>query len=105
MKVKIKEKALLWEAQDAEDAVASKEVAMLLTLDSIWAQSGQCGFVKDPDRQAYCRATTGGGSGQCGFIRDNDLQALCRAETGGGSSQCGFIRDSDKQAECRARVK
>lgn len=69
------------------------------------AQSGQCGFIKDPDRQAHCRATTGGGSGQCGFIKDNDLQALCRAETGGGSVQCGFIRDRDKQAECRARVK
>ncbi len=42
-------------------------------------------------------------SGQCGFIRNGDLQAMCRASTGGGSGQCGFIRDSDMQAACRAR--
>jgi hypothetical protein len=46
---------------------------------------------------------TGAGSGQCGFIRDNDLQAMCRAYTGGGSGQCGFIRDNDMQAACRAK--
>jgi hypothetical protein len=28
-----------------------------------------------------CRAETGGGSGQCGFIRDHDMQAACRAKT------------------------
>jgi hypothetical protein len=62
------------------------------------AQSGNCGFIQNPDQQAYCRAINGGGSGQCGFIRDNDLQARCRAETGGGSGQCGFIRKPDMQA-------
>ena len=51
------------------------------------AQSGQCGFIKDPNLQAQCRASTGGGSGQCGFIRDSDMQAHCRALTGGGSGQ------------------
>lgn len=79
-------------------------VMALPAMDS-FAQSSHCSFIKDHDRQAYCRATTGGGSGQCGFIRDHDLQALCRAETGGGAAQCSFIRDRDKQAECRARVK
>jgi len=29
-------------------------------------------------------------SGNCGFIRNNDLQAMCRAETGAGSRQCGL---------------
>jgi hypothetical protein len=29
-----------------------------------------------------CRASTGGGSGQCGFIRDSDMQAACRARFG-----------------------
>jgi hypothetical protein len=28
-----------------------------------------------------CRAETGSGSGQCGFIRDRDMQAACRAKT------------------------
>jgi len=65
--------------------------------------SGQCGFIRDNDMQAYCRASTGSGSGQCGFIRSNDLQAMCRASTGGGSGQCGFIRDADMQAACRAK--
>ena len=77
---------------------------LMLTIGagSAGAQSSQCGFITDPDRQSYCRATNGGGSSQCGFIRNPDLQARCRAETGGGSSQCGFIRDPDRQAECRA---
>ncbi|TSA09383.1 MAG: hypothetical protein D4R79_13700 [Comamonadaceae bacterium] len=44
------------------------------------------------------------GSGQCGFIKNSDLQAMCRAETGGGSGQCGFIKSSDMQAACRAKV-
>jgi hypothetical protein len=66
------------------------------------AQSAQCGFIRDADQQAQCRASSGGGSGQCGFIRDADLQAFCRATTGSGSAQCGFIRNSDQQAMCRA---
>jgi hypothetical protein len=45
-------------------------------------QSGQCGFIKDPNLQAQCRAGSGGGSGQCGFIRDSDMQAACRARFG-----------------------
>jgi hypothetical protein len=52
-------------------------------LSSAQAQSGQCGFIKDPDLQAQCHASTGRGGGQCGFIRDNDMQALCRARNGG----------------------
>ncbi len=68
------------------------------------AQSGQCGLIKDSDRQAYCRAVNSGGSGQCGLIKDHDLQAMCRAETGGGSGQCGFIKNRDMQAECRAKT-
>jgi hypothetical protein len=28
-----------------------------------------------------CRAETGGGSSQCGFIRNRDMQAACRAVT------------------------
>ncbi|WP_310610203.1 hypothetical protein [Limnohabitans sp.] len=77
----------------------------LLTQISAFAQQGDCGFIQNPDRQAYCRATTGGGGSQCGFIRDSDLQAMCRAETGGGSGQCGFIRDRDMQAACRAKTR
>ena len=74
-----------------------------LLLSSLgWAQSGQCGFIKDPNLQAQCRAGSGGGSGQCGFIQDSDMQAYCRATTGGGGGQCGFIKDGDKQAICRA---
>lgn len=73
-----------------------------LFINSVYAQSGQCGFIKDPNLQAQCRAGTGGGGGQCGFIRDSDMQAYCRATTGGGSGQCGFIRDNDHQAMCRA---
>jgi len=46
-----------------------------------------------------------GEGSQCGFIREPDLQAMCRAETGGGSSQCGFIRNRDMQAACRAVTK
>lgn len=86
--------------------LVSPLIALALSLPGMPARAdiGQCGFIKDPDRQAYCRATTGGGAGQCGFIRDPDLQALCRAETGGGKGQCGFIRDRDMQAACRARV-
>jgi hypothetical protein len=68
------------------------------------AQPSECGFIKDPDRQAYCRAVNGGSEAQCGFIRDSDLQARCRAESGGGASQCGFIRDKDAQAACRASL-
>jgi hypothetical protein len=43
-----------------------------------------------------------GESSQCGFIRDDDLRAHCRARTGGGEAQCGFIRDPDRRAACRA---
>jgi hypothetical protein len=32
------------------------------------------------DLQALCRAETGGGAGQCGFIKDRDMQAACRAK-------------------------
>jgi len=69
------------------------------------AQQSDCGFIQNPDRQAYCRAISGGGSSHCGFIRDSDLQARCRAETGGGSSQCGFIRARDLQAACKAKTR
>ena len=74
----------------------------LLITPAAQAQQADCGFIQNPDRQAYCRAISGGGSSHCGFIREPDLQARCRAETGGGSSQCGFIRDRDMQAACRA---
>jgi hypothetical protein len=77
-------------------------LVLLAVPTSAWAQSGQCGFIKDPNLQAQCRASTGGGSGPCGFIQDSDLQAFCRATNGGGSGQCGFIRDHDQQALCRA---
>ena len=77
-------------------------LAFLLASFSASAQQGDCGFIQNPDRQAYCRAISGGGSSHCGFIRDGDMQARCRAETGGGSGQCGFIRDHDMQAACRA---
>ena len=70
----------------------------------VWADSGQCGFIKNPDAQANCRATTGSGSGQCGFIREPDLQAHCRSVTGGGSGPCGFIREPDRQEIGRAHV-
>jgi hypothetical protein len=53
----------------------------LLAILPVFAQEGNCGFIQNPDKQAYCRATLGGGSGQCGFIRDNDMQAACRAKT------------------------
>ena len=43
-------------------------------------------------------ATVQGQSGQCGFIKDANLQAQCRAASGGGAAQCGFIRDADMQA-------
>ena len=76
--------------------------AFLLSLITAQAQQADCGFIQNPDRQAYCRAISGGGSSHCGFIREPDLQARCRAETGGGTSQCGFIRDRDMQAACRA---
>lgn len=68
------------------------------------AQSPQCNFIQDRDRQAHCRATTGGGIAQCGFIKNSDLQAICRAELGKNKSQCGFIKDRDKQAQCRAII-
>ena len=80
-------------------------LSCLLTPLAAFAQQGDCGFIQNPDRQAYCRAISGGGSGYCGFIRDSDLQARCRAETGGGSGQCGFIRDHDLQAACRAKIR
>ena len=79
-------------------------LAWLLAAFPTFAQQADCGFIQNPDRQAYCRAISGGGSSQCGFIRDRDMQARCRAETGGGSSQCGFIRDRDMQAACRAKA-
>ncbi|MFY8178793.1 MAG: hypothetical protein ACOVKR_05240, partial [Limnohabitans sp.] len=44
-----------------------------------FAQQADCGFIQNPDRQAYCRAISGGGSSHCGFIRDSDMQARCRA--------------------------
>ena len=78
--------------------------ALMLISGGVSAQSSQCSFISDPDRQAYCRATTGGGNSQCGFIRDPDLQAMCRAQTGGGTSQCSFIRSPDMQAACRAQA-
>ena len=77
---------------------------LLVTGSPAFADSSQCGFIKDQDQQAYCRAINGAGQSQCGFIRSSDLQARCRAETGGGSSQCGFIKDFDSQAACRASV-
>lgn len=76
-------------------------LGLLAAIPSL-ARQGDCGFIQNPDRQAYCRAISGGGSSHCGFIRDGEMQARCRAETGGGSSQCGFIRDQDMQAACRA---
>jgi hypothetical protein len=39
-------------------------VSALLTAHA-HASSGQCGFIKDPDLQARCRAESGGGSAQC----------------------------------------
>jgi len=77
---------------------------LLLMLLPCFAQAGQsdCGFIRDLDQQAYCRAVNGSGNSQCGFIRNADLQAMCRAHTGGGQSQCGLIRDRDMQAQCRA---
>jgi hypothetical protein len=69
------------------------------------ADSSQCGFIRDADQRAYCRATSGEGESQCGFIRDHDLRALCRAEASGKASQCGFIRDSDRRALCRAKAR
>ena len=77
----------------------------VLVILPAFAQQADCGFIQNPDRQAYCRAISGGGSRHCGFIREPDLQARCRAETGGGSSQCGFIRDRDMQAACRAKTR
>ena len=76
--------------------------AALLWAPAATAQSGQCGFIKDPDLQAQCRAGSGGGSANCGFIRDADQQAYCRALTGSGSGSCGFIRNGDLQSMCRA---
>lgn len=72
---------------------------------AVAADSSQCGFIRDADQRAYCRATSGEGESQCGFIRDHDLRALCRAEASGKESQCGFIRDSDRRALCRAKAK
>jgi hypothetical protein len=85
--------------------LVSPLIALSLSLPGMPARAdiGQCGFIKDPDRQAYCRATNGGGVGQCGFIRARDLQARCRAEVDRNPAQCGFIRDRDMQAACRAR--
>ena len=78
--------------------------ALVCAMPWALAQPSECGFIKDPDRQAYCRAVNGGSEAQCGFIRDSDLQARCRAESGGGAAQCGFIRDKDAQAACRASL-
>ena len=78
--------------------------AWLLVTPALQAQQADCGFIQNPDRQAYCRAISGGGSSHCGFIREPDLQARCRAETGGGSSQCGFIRDTCKQRVGLVRI-
>jgi len=80
-------------------------LALLLASFSAHAQQGDCGFIQNPDRQAYCRAISGGGASHCGFIRDGDMQARCRAETGGGTGQCGFIRDHDMQAACKAKTR
>ena len=52
----------------------------LLLAGPVYAQSSQCGLIRDPDLQAQCRANTGSGSSQCGLIRDSDLQAMCRAK-------------------------
>lgn len=78
-------------------------VFTLSTYEAAIAQSTQCNFIQDRDKQANCRATTGGGIAQCGFIKDRDLQAMCRAELGKDKGQCGFIKNRDQQAECRAR--
>jgi hypothetical protein len=56
-------------------------LACLITSISAFSHEGECGFIQNPDRQAYCRTTTGGGSDQCGFIRDRDMQVACRAKT------------------------
>jgi hypothetical protein len=77
---------------------------LVLVCNSVMAQSTQCNFIQDRDKQANCRATTGGGIAQCGFIKDRDLQAMCRAEAGKDKGQCGFIKDRDKQAQCRANI-
>jgi hypothetical protein len=55
-------------------------LAYFLTILTGHAQQADCGFIQNPDRQAYCRAISGGGSSHCGFIRDSDMQARCRAE-------------------------
>ncbi len=77
---------------------------LVLTCNSVMAQSTQCNFIQDKDKQAHCRATTGGGIAQCGFIKDRDLQAMCRAEVGKDKGQCEFIKNRDQQAECRAKL-
>ena len=46
----------------------------LITPLSAFTQQGDCGFIQNPDRQAYCRAISGGGSSHCRFIRDGDMQ-------------------------------
>jgi hypothetical protein len=69
------------------------------------ADSSQCGFIRDADQRAYCRATSGDGESQCGLIRAPDLRALCRAEADDEASQCGFIRDPDLRALCRAKAR
>ena len=73
--------------------------------------SGQCGYIGDADKRSYCRAVTGGGTSQCGYVRDGDLRNVCRAETaqrpstaGSAASECGYVQDADQRAACRART-
>ena len=61
----------------------------------VHAQSSQCGYIRDADDRALCRAKTAGSSSQCGYITDADKRSYCRAVTGGGTSQCGYVQDAD----------
>ena len=67
--------------------------------------SASCGFIKDSDAKALCRAQESKSSGQCGFIKDSDKRAYCRAVTGSGSSHCGFIKNMNLRNTCRSEAR
>lgn len=53
---------------------------MVLTFAGEASASGQCEFIKDPDRRNYCRAISQQKASWCEFIKADDLRHLCRVE-------------------------
>ena len=68
------------------------------------AGSSDCGFIRDADQRALCRARASGSTSDCGFIGNSDLRSYCRAVVGKSSADCGFISDADLRSRCRAET-